>query len=249
MKLELRVSEGKMKEKSIIKKEEGKYRIVFPIHNFDKRMVSYPVAVEWSRESITVESSSEGMEIIKTTLLRRDTPEEIIWSIIQHEYRVIDRVEEKVEKLQNSAVHHYSSTLVRDILAVKKMLFSMHRDYMRLRNTVEALRDENILPPRVSVVLRDINELIYGVEYLIDATTVAIQLMQNTLSFKINKSMNILTIIATIMMPLTLITGIYGMNFRNMPEIYWHYGYYYSLLLMLSVALIMIYYFKKKKLF
>jgi len=63
-----------------------------------------------------------------------------------------------------------------------------------------------------------------------------------------NQTMKILTIIATIMMPLTLITGIYGMNFVNMPEIKWQYGYYYSLALMLVVALLMLYYFKRKKL-
>ena len=244
---QLRVAE--IKDKNIISKEGEIYRIVIPIHNFDKKMKSYRVAVEWDGENITVASSEEGVEVIKTTLLKRDTPEEVIWSIIQNEYRVLDKIEDKTEKLQNSAIHEYSSKLVQNVLTVKKTLFSMHRDYLKIRNLIEILRDEKILTQQVDSILRDINELIYGVEYLIDATTLAIQLMQNTLSYRINKSMNILTIIATIMMPLTLITGIYGMNFRNMPELYWEYGYYYSLLLMLGVALLMIYYFKKKKLF
>ncbi len=245
----LQLVSEEIKEVNIIKKVGEKYTVIFPIHNFDKEMKRYMVAVEWEGEEIRVKASEEALEIIKRTLVRRDSPEEVIWSIMQHEYKVIDKIENKIEKMQNLAITEYSSSLVRKILAIKKIVFQMHRDYFKIRNVIESLRDQKILPPRVDVILRDINEMIYGVEYLIDATTVAIQLMQNTLSARINKSMNVLTIIATIMMPLTLITGIYGMNFRNMPEIRWEYGYYYSLLLMLAVALIMIYYFKKKKLF
>jgi len=56
-----------------------------------------------------------------------------------------------------------------------------------------------------------------------------------------------LTIIATIFIPLTFITGIYGMNFRNMPEIKWVWGYPVVLLGMLIIGIVMVIYFKRKK--
>ncbi|RIN09822.1 magnesium and cobalt transport protein CorA [Staphylococcus shinii] len=68
-------------------------------------------------------------------------------------------------------------------------------------------------------------------------------------SFKMNNIMQILTLVSVIFLPLTLITGIYGMNFTNMPELKWHYGYYIVLMIMLAISLGCIYYFKKEKWF
>jgi magnesium transporter len=59
--------------------------------------------------------------------------------------------------------------------------------------------------------------------------------------------MKVLTIIATIFIPLTFIAGIYGMNFENMPELKWRWGYAAALLAMAVVAVIMLIYFRKKK--
>ncbi len=64
---------------------------------------------------------------------------------------------------------------------------------------------------------------------------------------RMNEVMKILTILATIFIPLTFITGIYGMNFRHMPELYWTWGYYAALGLMLVIAVAMLINFRKKK--
>ena len=69
----------------------------------------------------------------------------------------------------------------------------------------------------------------------------------SSLSANLNETIRTLTVIATIILPLTLITGIYGMNFDVMPELHSPFGYYYSLLLMGAVAGGMVIYFKKKK--
>jgi magnesium transporter len=62
-----------------------------------------------------------------------------------------------------------------------------------------------------------------------------------------NEVMKVLTIIATIFIPLTFVAGIYGMNFEFMPELKWHWGYFASLSVMLVIAIIMALYFKRKK--
>lgn len=69
----------------------------------------------------------------------------------------------------------------------------------------------------------------------------------SSLSQKMNETMKVLTTVATIFIPLTFIAGIYGMNFENMPELKWQYGYFYIWGVMLAILLGMIYYFKKKK--
>jgi len=64
-----------------------------------------------------------------------------------------------------------------------------------------------------------------------------------------NEIMKVLTIISTFFIPLTFIAGLYGMNFRVMPEIQWEYGYYYALILMAGVTILLAIYFKRKKWF
>ena len=75
------------------------------------------------------------------------------------------------------------------------------------------------------------------------------ELKDNYLSYntyRMNKIINVLTIISAIFLPLMLITGIYGMNFENMPELSWNYGYYVSLAVMATVSIAMIIFFKYK---
>ncbi len=68
-----------------------------------------------------------------------------------------------------------------------------------------------------------------------------------SLSNRMNEVMKVLTIIATIFMPLSFIAGVYGMNFRHMPELDWHWGYPLALGLMLAIAAGMLIYFRRKK--
>jgi len=68
----------------------------------------------------------------------------------------------------------------------------------------------------------------------------------NESSNRMNKIMQRLTIIATIFMPLTFITGVYGMNFKFMPELAWRFGYFFSLGVMILIAVVMLTYFRKK---
>jgi magnesium transporter len=69
----------------------------------------------------------------------------------------------------------------------------------------------------------------------------------SSVSNRMNEVMKVLTIIATLFIPLTFVAGLYGMNFRFMPELDWPFGYPLVLSLMLIVAVSMIYYFKQKK--
>lgn len=73
--------------------------------------------------------------------------------------------------------------------------------------------------------------------------------MDYHLMHRMNRAMQVLTAFAAIFLPLTLITGIYGMNFHNMPELKWHYGYYYALLLILGCGALLYYLFKRLRWF
>ncbi|MBR4841314.1 MAG: magnesium and cobalt transport protein CorA, partial [Paludibacteraceae bacterium] len=72
-------------------------------------------------------------------------------------------------------------------------------------------------------------------------------LYQSQLDVKQNRIMTVLTVVTTIFMPLTLIVGWYGMNFKYMPELEWKYGYLFSILLMILCSGLTLFIFKKKK--
>jgi magnesium transporter len=69
----------------------------------------------------------------------------------------------------------------------------------------------------------------------------------SSLSNRMNEVMKVLTIIATIFIPMTFIAGIYGMNFEFMPELKWHYGYHLVWVIIVAIAVIMLFYFRRKK--
>jgi magnesium transporter len=80
-----------------------------------------------------------------------------------------------------------------------------------------------------------------------DMSSGVLDLYMNSLSNRMNNVMKVLTIISTIFIPLTFVAGIYGMNFDNMPELRWKYGYFYVLGGMFTSGIIMLGYFIKKK--
>ncbi len=246
MTFEIEVEE--VKEGLKYKKDGNKHSFYITLHRFTRKMEKFNMLVVWENGNVKLIGDENAIDTVKNLLTRRDSAGSVIWCLVQNEYRTLERLEEKVEKLQNASIHEYSQALLHDVMSVKKSLFRMHMDLIKLRNIVEGVIDESVDVEEFKKILRDLNELIYVCEYLIDGTTVAIQLMQNTLGARMNEIMKILTVIATIMMPLTLITGIYGMNFKNIPELSWSFGYYYSLALMLTIAVAMLYYFRSKKL-
>ncbi|GEM_PF-1588208 len=215
------------------------------LHFFDRTFWTGAIEISEEGEDIIIKGDKNTLENIKKFLKKRDSLGNVVWSLIQSEYRTLDRLEERIHRIQNDAIYTSSKQMLADILKIKKDLTTMHRDYLRLRNVVESVIDDEPNNKTAQKILRDINELIDVDVYLIDGITTAIQIMQNTLSMRMNEVMKILTVIATIMMPLTLITGIYGMNFKNMPELSWEYGYFFTLLLMLGIAIIMVIYFRR----
>ena len=72
-------------------------------------------------------------------------------------------------------------------------------------------------------------------------------LLLSEVSFRMNKVMQLLTLVSTIFIPLTFLAGIYGMNFTNMPELQWKYGYYVLIILMVLIFMFLLFYFKRKK--
>ncbi|WP_028950740.1 magnesium/cobalt transporter CorA [Sulfurihydrogenibium subterraneum] len=98
----------------------------------------------------------------------------------------------------------------------------------------------------IRILIKDVNSLIDYTKFNFER----LNYLQNTflglLNIEQNKVIKIFTVITTIFIPPTLIASIYGMNFENIPELHWKYGYYFSLLLMVLTATVPLYFFKKR---
>jgi magnesium transporter len=127
-------------------------------------------------------------------------------------------------------------TIRESLIDKQRVLSSLLKSY-KLPNDV---REE------VRILIKDVNSLIDYTRFNFER----LNYLQNTflglLNIEQNKVIKIFTILATMFIPPTLIASIYGMNFENIPELHWKYGYYYSLVMMFLSAAIPLYIFKKK---
>ena len=113
------------------------------------------------------------------------------------------------------------------------------------------LRDENpLIKPETRIFLRDVYDhcvhIIDTMETLRDVLGGLLDLYLTSVSNRTNEVMKVLTMMASIFIPLTFIAGIYGMNFEIMPELSWQYGYGLIMSLMASIAGGLLWYFRKK---
>jgi len=87
------------------------------------------------------------------------------------------------------------------------------------------------------------------VDILRDMATNALEIYLNATSMRLNEVMKALTIVSTIFLPLAFVAGVYGMNFRYMPELQWKWGYAFAWFIFLLITSGMLYYFRKRKWF
>lgn len=169
-------------------------------------------------------------------------------------FDVIDQIEDDVETLEDRVLTNHSSTILHDIRTLKRDLLDMHKHIWPLRDVLSRLsHGEKKISENTQLYLRDVQDHLYqvldSVETLREVLSSLVDIYLSNASIKMNEIMKVLTVISTIFIPLTFIAGVYGMNFKVMPEIEWPYGYAFSLILMGGVALAMILFFKRKKWF
>ncbi len=179
----------------------------------------------------------------------------LIDAIVDNYFVVLESLGEVIETLQAKLVQHPSADILQRIHNTKRTLLSLRRSVWPLREVLGNLQRD--LSKHVDVAttpyFRDVYdhtiEVIDTLETYREMTSGMLDIYLSSISNRLNEVMKILTIIATIFMPLTFIAGVYGMNFAHMPELKWPLGYPLAMGVMLIVALGMLFYFRRKKWF
>lgn len=179
-------------------------------------------------------------------------------AIIDHYFPVLEHFGEHMEDLEVEVVSHPNPQTISRIHAVKRHLLDMRRVVWPLREALQViLRDtDSLITPQVLVYLRDCHDHAVQVVDLIEIyrelTASLTDIYLSSISNRMNEVMKVLTIIATIFIPLTFLVGLYGMNYNtekspwNMPELNWYYGYPLLWLMMIGVFVGMLIYFYRK---
>jgi magnesium transporter len=176
-------------------------------------------------------------------------------TIVDNYFAVLESLGERIEALEEELVSRPDSSTLKSIHVLKRDLIFLRRSVWPLREVLNNLqRDEsNLINATTRVYLRDVYDhtihVIDTIETFRDMISGMLDIYLSSISNRMNEVMKVLTIIATIFIPLTFIVGLYGMNFEHMPELKWRWGYPAVLFLMLCVSLFMVSYFKRKKWF
>jgi len=173
--------------------------------------------------------------------------------IVDRYFVILENLGERLESIEEHLVTHPDAGTLHEIHRLKREMIFLRRSVWPLREVISALlrAESSLITTHTHLYLRDVYDhtiqVIETIETYRDILSGMLDIYLSSISNRLNAVMKVLTIIATIFMPLTFIAGVYGMNFKYMPELEWRYGYPAILLGMLVVALAMLFFFRKRK--
>lgn len=172
-------------------------------------------------------------------------------SMVDDYFPIIDEVSEQVDALEEEIFEHYDTESLERIFDLKKELLGMRRIVGPERDVLNVLlrRESPVIDPASAIYFQDVYDHILRVLDAIDTyrdmLSSALDAHLSIASNRLNQVMKTLTASSIVLMTVTLVASIYGMNFVNMPELSWPYGYAWALGLMATLAIGLIVIFRK----
>lgn len=174
-------------------------------------------------------------------------------SIVDHYFLAIEHFGNYIEELEEEVLINPSESLLPTLHEMRREAAYIRRSIFPMRETVNRFEKLEIdyMNIETKIFIRDLYDhtlqVIETVTVFKDAVNGLLDLYMSSVSNRMNNVMKVLTIVSTIFIPLTFIAGIYGMNFTNMHELEYKYGYLITMISMGVLTLLMIIYFKRKK--
>lgn len=174
-------------------------------------------------------------------------------TIIDNYFEVFDKIGERIEELEEEVIDNEIHSSMNKIHDLKREVAVLKKAIWPLREVVSRLEkaDQEIIDESNEKYFRDLYDhvvqLIDVVDVFGDVLNGIRDLYLSMVSNRMNEIMKVLTIIATIFIPLTFVAGVYGMNFKYMPELEWRWGYFTAMGIMFLCAAGMVLYFRKKR--
>lgn len=162
---------------------------------------------------------------------------------------MIEKITQQISTLSNS-IQDADEDLLMEIKNMQEKTMMLRENIIDKQRVVSSMLRSDRMPddlkPRLSILVKDINSLIEHIKFCFDRLDYLQDTFLGFVNIEQNKIIKIFTIVSVIFLPPTLIASLYGMNFKNMPELDWQYGYLFSVVMMLISSLAILYYFKRK---
>jgi len=177
----------------------------------------------------------------------------LIDAIVDHYFVILEALGDKMEDLEAELLDDPTRNTVEIIHEMKQEMIYMRKHIWPIREIINGLvkSESSLIQEQMHVYFRDVYDhtiqVIDTIESYRDILAGMLDIYLSTVSNRMNEVMKVLTIIATIFIPITFIAGVYGMNFKFMPELEWRGGYFMVWGIVIVVVGIMIGFFKKKQ--
>jgi magnesium transporter len=177
---------------------------------------------------------------------------QIVDRAIDHYFPKLEIIEDQIDELETAVLTDPKPEILTRIFEVRRTVATLKRVATQEREVLVQMSrgDFPFVSEKAQVYFKDVYDHLFRIVEAADnhrdTLSVMVQVYVSMVSNQLNNTMRVLTVIATMMLPLTVITGIYGMNFDFMPELRWRFGYPLVILLMVAVAGSMLYYFRRR---
>jgi magnesium transporter len=178
---------------------------------------------------------------------------DLIDALVDNIMPTIDEMDEKCSQLETEALHDPKRQTLTSIMRLKRSIVALNRVILPQREILNGLSrgDYPLISERSQIYYRNIYDHLVRIEMLIqglrDMAESVLSTYLSSVSNRMNEVMKVLSIVAAIFLPLTLLAGIYGMNFADMPELHWRHGYFAVLGAMTIIGVSLVIHFRRKK--
>jgi magnesium transporter len=172
--------------------------------------------------------------------------------LIDNYFTILEKIGEKVEDTEEKLLEDPDIKTINTIHILKRDLIILRKSVWPLREVISKMQrsGSKLIHRATQVYLRDLYDhtiqVIDTIETLKDTTSSMLEVYLSSISNKMNEVMKVLTMFASIFIPLTFIVGVYGMNFKFMPELNWKYSYFVVWGVIIAVGLSMLFHYKRK---
>jgi len=176
----------------------------------------------------------------------------LIDAIVDNYFSILEQVGEQIELLEEKIVGSPATETLREIHFLKREMIFLRKAVWPLREVISAMEraESPLIRESTRIYLRDVYDhtiqIIDTIETLRDMVSGMLDIYLSSVSNRMNAVMKVLTIIATIFMPLTFLAGVYGMNFKYLPELEWRIGYPLFWVVSLAITITMLIFFRRK---
>jgi magnesium transporter len=177
----------------------------------------------------------------------------ILDMIVDQNFVLLETLDEILDSIEDELLTNPTAGTLTSIQRIKRELISIRRSVLPVRDMLNAIirSDSALIHERVHIYLRDVYDhalrISESIESYRDILSGLMDIYVSSVSNKMNEIMKILTVFASIFIPLTFIAGIYGMNFEYMPELRWKWAYPVLWIVFITIPVVLLVYFRKKK--